>query len=69
MEQQNHVCNCCGKMPDPAIGFLNQSYRVQFGYGSKRDGTQSRFNLCMTCLDELYDALVSKCTVAPEEWE
>jgi len=69
MDQQNHVCNCCGKMLDPSIGYLGVSFRIQFGYGSKMDGTQSRFSLCMTCLDELYSSLVAKCTIAPEEWE
>lgn len=67
MEQS--VCNMCGKSPSGPPDCRTQEFRIQFGYGSKRDLTQSRFHLCPMCLDQLYDKLIARCEIAPEEWE
>ena len=63
-------CNLCGRKLDelPFEG-APQMFRIEFGYGSKRDLTQCRFHLCPECLDKLYDELKSRCEIAPEEWE
>lgn len=62
-------CNLCGKRANHIAECPPQEFRIQFGYGSKRDMTQSRFHLCPECLDKLYDELRSRCEIAPEEWE
>lgn len=64
MDNQNHICNICGKpmnIFDKQNNFFIQNEQV--GYGSEHDGTRLSLHICCECMD----AIISNCLVNPIE--
>jgi len=57
-------CNYCGKELNKIEATCN-SFKHEFGYGSKRDGDVISFMLCDDCYDKLTDKFIEECKVKP----
>lgn len=57
------LCNKCKRSLINLLGFEGTSFSVEFGYGSKRDGTKEKFDLC----DECYEDLINSFHYPPEK--
>ena len=68
IEKKHPICNKCGEFINKnKLGYLDDFLSVEktWGYGSNYDTLTHRFNLCMTCYEELLHSFTA--SISQEE--